>query len=167
MMWLCHVILSTWKLVICFLVFSSTINVPTNIFLTTNIYPYMIFALGYIPRNGMIRLNDVSSFNFVEIERLLPQRLNNSFPTLTAWENRFPTLQPAVSLKALFKVFASLIRIKWFLIVNLIFISMTTSGFEHLFIFLFTIWIYSDTKWLFMSFAHCLPLDYFSLFLII
>lgn len=102
----------------------------------------MVFIpLGYIPRSGIARVNGMSSFNFMEVEILIPQKTKQFIFSPSIYETiPLPMSLPAINLKALFKFYASLMRVKSFLIVDLIFISMTTSEFEHLVLFLLTIW---------------------------
>lgn len=119
----------------------------------------MVFiSLKYIPGNGIARLNGrcllsshYSLSSFMEVERLLPPNVKHFiFPSSLYEKTLFSTSLPAINLTTLFKCFARLMRVKSFLLVNLILISMTTSKFQYLFIILLTVWIYSDMKSLFM-----------------
>lgn len=102
----------------------------------------ILISLGSVPRSGIAKLNGMSSFNFMEVEILIPQKAKQFIFLPSGYETiPFPTSLPAINLKALFKFYASLMKVKSFFIVNLIFISMTPTGFEHIVIFLLIIWI--------------------------
>lgn len=76
----------------------------------------------------------------MEVERVLPRKTRHFiFPSSVYEKIPFPTILPAINLNSLFKCFAILMRLKKFLIVNLI-----------LFMYLLTTWLCSDMKFLFM-----------------
>lgn len=139
----------------CFYVLAIVHNATTNMGVQISFWVSLSISFEQIPRDGIAELSGSSIFHFM---RNLCTVFHSGHTNLqTHQQCKSVPLSPYLCQLLLFLVFfmrTILISVKWYLILVFICMSLMIRDFEHLFIYLLAMCIFSLEKCLFRFFAH-------------